>query len=150
MIKRQQGFTLVELLISMFITALIIGVVGTAIYQIFTVTEYGNARLLTIHELQNVVHWVSRDGQTAISATGGTQLTLTLPDNSSIIYNLTGTNLYRVSAGSQMTLAQNISSANFSIQGRTITMSLTSSSPDRWQVSEQGTYQVYLRPTEVP
>ncbi len=147
MIKGQRGFTLVELLVSMTLTALIIGIVGTAIYQIFTVTEYGNHRLLAIHELQNVAHWVSRDGQSAGSVTGGAQLTLTLPDNSSIVYNVTGTTLYRVTDGSQMTLAQNISSANFSIQNRTITMSLTSAPADRWHVSEQGTYKVYLRPS---
>ncbi len=148
MIKGQQGFTLVELLVSVFLTSLIIGLVGTAIYQFFTVTEYGNARLTALHELQNVAHWVNHDGQSASNATDGAQLTLTLPDRSSIVYSVTGTNLYRVAAGSQMTLAQNISSANFSIQNRTITMSLTSSPAGRWHVSEQRTYKFYLRPTE--
>ncbi len=146
--KRQRGFTLVELLVTVAITGLIVSGLGTAIYQIFTVTEYGNDKLTATHELQNVSHWFSLDGQRAGAASGGSELVLTLSDDSSITYSLVGTELYRTAGGSNMTLAQNITSANFSVENRTITMTVTSSPQGRWDVSDNGTYKVYLRPTE--
>jgi len=146
--KGERGFSLVELLITVAITGLIVSGLGTAIYQIITVTEYGNDKLTATHELQNVAHWVSIDGQGASAASGGSELVLTLPDDSSITYTVVGTELRRTAGESEMILAQNITSANFSIENRTITMTVTSSPEGRWDVSENGTYKVYLRPTE--
>ena len=100
-----------------------------------------------MHELQNVAHWVSIDGQGASTASGGNELVLTLPDSSSITYTVVGTELRRTAGDSQMTLAQDITSADFSIENQIITMTITSSPQGRWNVSEQGTYKVYLRPT---
>ena len=148
MMKRQRGFTLVELIVATAITGLIVSGLGTAIYQIFTVTEYGNDKLTATHELQNVAHWFSLDGQRAGAASGGNELVLTLSDDSSITYSLVGTELYRTAGASNMTLAQNITSANFSVENRTITMTIASSPEGRWDVSENGTYKVCLRPTE--
>jgi len=147
MMKEEQGFTLVELLIATVITGLIVGVLGVAIHQIITTTGHGNDRLTAMHELQNVAHWVSIDGQGASTASGGNELVLTLPDSSSITYTVVGTELRRTAGDSQMTLAQDITSADFSIENQIITMTITSSPQGRWNVSEQGTYKVYLRPT---
>lgn len=80
--KRQLGFSLVELLAALAITGLVVSGLGTAIYQMLSVTQYGNARLTASHELQNAAHWFSFDGQRASSASGGSLLTLTLSDNS--------------------------------------------------------------------
>ena len=148
MMKSERGFTLVELVIATAIIGLIVGVLGTAIYQILTVTEYGNDKMTAMHELQNAAHWVSLDGQQASTASGGDELTLTLPDESSITYALVGTELNRTADGSQMTVARNITSATFAVQNHIITINLTSSPVGRQNVSEQGTYKVYLRPTE--
>ena len=145
--KNQGGFTLVELIIATAITGLIISVLGTVTFQIFNVTNYGNDKMLAMHELQNAAHWVTFDGQKASTATGGSGLVLTLPDSSSITYTVNGTELRRTADGAQMILAQNISSANFSTANRTITMIITSSPAGRWGINEQGTYKVYLRPT---
>ena len=147
MMNTQRGFTLVELVIATAISGLIISVLGTAIYQIITTTEHGNDRLTAMHELQNAAHWVSIDGQSASTASGGNGLVLTLPDSSSITYTVVGTELCRTAGGSQMTLAQDITSADFSIENQIITMTITSSPQGRWNVSEQLTYKVYLRPT---
>ena len=146
--KGEQGFTLVELLIAVAITGLIVSGLGTAIHQIITVSEYGNDKLTAMHELQNTAHWFSLDGQRASAASGGNELVLTLPDESSITYSLVGTELHRTASASNMTLAQNVTSANFSIEGHIITMTITSSPQGRWDVSDNGTYKVYLRPTE--
>jgi len=146
MMKDERGFTLVELVIATAISGIIIGVLGTSVYQILTVTDYGNDKLTAMHELQNAAHWFNFDTQQASAATGDSQLVLTLPDDSSITYSLSGTNLQRTAGGSPMTLAQNITSANFSVDDRTITMDLTSAPVGRENVSENGTYMVYLRP----
>jgi prepilin-type N-terminal cleavage/methylation domain-containing protein len=145
----QKGMTMAELVVAIAITGIIIVFLGTAIYQIITVSGYGNDRLTATHELENIAHWFNIDGQGAKTATGGPMLTLTMADDSSITYTLAGTEMLRTAGGSPMTLARNITSASFSIDNRVITMTLTASPPGRYGVSENGTYRVYLRPTEL-
>lgn len=148
MMKGEQGLTLVELLIATAIAGFILGILGMAIHHVVTIPEYGNERVTALHELQNVAHWVNVDGQMAQSATGGDELVLTLPDASSVNYTLVGTDLLRTTSTSNRTLAKNITSVNFSIQDRYITMDITSSPAGRWGVSENETYKICLRPTE--
>ena len=147
MMKGERGFTLVELLIATAITGFIFSILGAAIHHVVTIPEYGNNRVTALHELQNAAYWVNLDGQMAENATGGNGLVLTLPDNSSISYTLAGTDFIRTTSTSNMTLAQNITSVNFSIQDRYITMDITSSPAGRWEVSENETYKICLRPT---
>jgi len=143
----QKGMTMVELVVATAVTGIIVVFLGTAIYQILTVTGYGNNRLIAAHELENAAYWLNRDGQQSITASGGSGLSLTLSDNSTVTYALTGTELRRTAGGNNIILARNIASLNFSVSNRVITMSLTSSLVGRDSVSENGTYQVYLRPT---
>jgi Tfp pilus assembly protein PilE len=147
--KRQSGATMVELITAVAITGIIVVFLGTAIYHIITVSEYGNDKFTALHELQNAAYWFHKDGQEAKTAIGGSQLELTLSDNSTVTYMLVGTNLQRVSAGIQLILARNISNADFSVDDRLVTMSLTSNPPGRNNISENGTYMIYLRPVEV-
>jgi prepilin-type N-terminal cleavage/methylation domain-containing protein len=146
--KRQEGMTMVELITAIAISGIIVVFLGTAIYQIFTVSGYGNDRLTALHELQNAAHWFSLDGQEAKLATGGSQLVLTLADNSTVTYALVGTELRRTAGGPQIVLARNISNASFAINNRIATMYLISAPAGRDKVSENGTYMVYLRPVE--
>ena len=146
--KGERGFSLVELLITVAITGLIVSFLGAAIYQIITVTEYGNDKMIAMHELQNAAHWVSLDGQMARTASGGNELVLTLPDDSSITYALVDTEHSRTTDESQLILARSISSISFFVENRIITMTITSSPEGRPNISEQGTYKVHLRPTE--
>ena len=146
--KAEEGFTLVELMIVIAITGFIVSAVGTAIYHIVTVPEYGNDKITAMHELQNSAHWVSIDGQMAKSASGGNQLILTLPDDSTIDYVLEGNELHRIAGTSNRTLANNITGANFSVSNRLITMDITSTPDGRWSVSENATYKVCLRPVQ--
>ena len=146
--KGQHGFTLVELLIVTSITGLIASFLGSAVYQVFTVTEYSNSKMTAIHDLQNISTWLNRDGQMASTATGGSQLVLTMPDASTITYTLDGAELQRSDGSSQITVSWNITSASFIVSGRTVTMSITSAPVGRQDASQQGTYQVYLRPSE--
>jgi prepilin-type N-terminal cleavage/methylation domain-containing protein len=144
----QKGMTMVELIVVIAVTGIIVVFLGTAIYQIMTVTGYGNSRLIAAHELENAAYWLNRDGQQATAASGGSALALTLSDNSSVTYSLAGTELRRSAGGDIIALARNITSLNFSVSSRVITMSLTSSPEGRYDASANGTYRVYLRPSE--
>ena len=146
--KSQKGFTLLELLIGVAISGIIVSFLGTAMYQIITVTDYGGDKMIAMHELQNVAYWANLDGQRASSVNGGDELQLTLPDASSITYAVDGTELRRITGESQITLARNVSDVSFSIEGRLITMTVTSSPEGRWDVSDNATYKICLRPTQ--
>lgn len=173
--NRESGLTLVDLVIATAITGLIVSFLGTSIFQMLTVSNYGNGKLIATHELQNAAYWFQRDGQEAREATGGNNLVLTLTDNSTITYTLNQTRLERTVSptktvvspvekqqglslivnpipdqliGGSMVLAKNISEAEFTVSDRLVTMSLTSSPESRDNINESGTYQVYLRPTE--
>jgi prepilin-type N-terminal cleavage/methylation domain-containing protein len=144
--KNERGYTLVELLITIGISGLIFVVVGTVLFQLTTVSGYGNDRLSTLHEVQNAAYWFNLDGQAAVSAAGGTSLVFSFPSGQSVTYALTGTNLQRLEGSSTLTLARNISNLLFAVQGRLVSMDITSAIAGRTDVSEQNVYKVYLRP----
>jgi len=147
MLKNQKGITLVEILIATAISGLIFSVLGAAIYQFVGVTESGSNEMTALNEVQNAAHWVNIDGQMASMASGSSELALTMPDDSTITYALSGTELRRTSTGSQITVARNINSISFSVDERVITMIITSSPEGRWGISEERTFKVYLRST---
>jgi prepilin-type N-terminal cleavage/methylation domain-containing protein len=145
--KEERGYTLVELLIALAITGIMMTTLGMVVQQTVTVPERGDDQVSALHAIQNAAHWVSLDGQTAKSASGGSGLTLTLPDDSSISYSLDGDELHRIYGGSDRTIARGISSADFSVEGRLITMNIIAEPDSRWNISENGTYQINMRPT---
>jgi hypothetical protein len=148
--KGQAGATMVELITAVAVTGMIVSFLGTAVYHIIAVSEYGNDEFTALHELQNAAYWFSKDGQEAKAAVGGSQLVLTLTDNSTVTYTLVGNNLQRTAAGQQTILARNISSnSSFSVNDRLVTMRLISVPPGRANVSENGTYMINLRSVEV-
>jgi len=145
--RGERGYTLVETLIAIAITGFIVTILGLTVQQFVTVPEQGDNQVDALHAVQNAAHWVSLDGQTAKSATGGAGLDLTLPDNSVVSYNVSGNSLQRTYKGVSRTVAKDVSSVNFTIQGRVITMHITAAPDSRWSISENQTYQVYMRPT---
>ncbi len=143
---KERGYTLVELLVTLAISGIIFSVAGSAVYQISTISAYGNALLTAGHELQNTAHWFNLDGQSAAQAEADNTLTFCLPDGRNINYTLNGTNLLRIEGTSQITLARSITSVDFSVDDRLVTLNITSSPEGRENISEKRAYQVYLRP----
>ncbi len=153
----QRGLTLVELLLALGISALISGTLGTAIHQFVMASERGNDDLRALHDVQNAGFWLTLDGERA----EGTNLVDGAPPAQSMTlswtiggqahtsaYSLSETALNRDHNGTITTVARHVASAQFSLAGRVITVTMTSTPAGRWGVSEQATYKVWLRPTE--
>lgn len=147
--KAQQGVTLVELIVALAITGVIITFLGTVIFQVVNVTGYGGDRLTASHELENASFWFNFDGQQSVSANVSSGLTLTLSDNSTLTYTLSGNELRRTVGSSYITLARNVASLNFSLNGRVVTMTIIDTPTGGYAVSENGTYRVDLRASAV-
>jgi prepilin-type N-terminal cleavage/methylation domain-containing protein len=147
--KRQTGMTMVELVMTIAITSIIVTFLATAVYQIINVSGYGNDRLSAQNALQNAASWFNVDIQQSVAATGGSQLALTLSDNTTVTYSLVSNELRRSSGGLYVTLARNIATPVFTISGRLATMSLVCLPSWRESTSENGTYMAYLRPAVI-
>jgi len=145
-VSGERGFTLVELLIGAAITAVIVGFLGFVVFQTFQVEEFGSAQIAARNELQNAAAWMQGDAVEARTASGGAQLTLTLPGGSTITYAVSGTNLTRTSGGTVNTVARSISEASFSVTGRLIIVTLTSSPSGRSGAVAQASYMFNMRP----
>ncbi len=59
--KNQKGFTLIELIVAIAITALIIGVIAMSIFQVFTVNALSSNHMKAVRQVQTVGNWISRD-----------------------------------------------------------------------------------------
>ena len=90
--KSQAGYSLIEMLIALVITALVGGVLVTSINQFTVISRQGTTRLTALDEVQNAAWWVIRDAQSAVLA--GTQagctsnctyLELTVPNPSGTV-----------------------------------------------------------------
>jgi prepilin-type N-terminal cleavage/methylation domain-containing protein len=145
--KSERGFTLVETMVAVAITGVIVAIMGLSVQQMVTVPEQGNDHIDALHAVQNAAHWVSLDGEGAKSAIGGSSLNITLPDSSNVTYNLSGGSLHRTCDNVSRTVAEGITGVNFTVSGRIITMNIVAAPESRWDISENRTYQVYMRPT---
>ncbi len=142
---QERGFTLVELLIALAISAAIFTVVGGMIYQLNMVSDYGNDKLTAWHEMQNFSNRFYLDGYEAVSASAGSVLNFQLCSGQTVTYALSGTNLTRTGDGSSRILARNISGLNFTIIGRRVTLNVASSTPGRMAENETASYMVSMR-----
>ena len=146
--KKQKGYTMIEMMVAIAIFGIITGIGGLALQQIVTVPERGDSQVEALHELQNVIHWVSLDVGSAEAAVGGGSLSLTMPDDAVAVYSCSGTTLYRnYDDGGAQTIARNITNLKFTVTGRTITIEITSAPESRWSISESGTWQIAMRPS---
>ena len=63
--NNQKGFTLIELMIAITITALITGGAASAIFQVFNVNTLNSDHMKAIRQVQNAGFWISQDSQMA-------------------------------------------------------------------------------------
>jgi prepilin-type N-terminal cleavage/methylation domain-containing protein len=61
--KKQQGFTLLEILLAMAISGIITGVITMTIFQVVSGTARTNNHMIAVRQAQNAGYWVSRDVQ---------------------------------------------------------------------------------------
>ncbi len=70
--KSQWGFTLIEMIIVVAIVGLIGGGLSTAVFQIWSINAMDTAHTTAVKQVENAVHWISRDAQMAQTVqTGG-------------------------------------------------------------------------------
>ena len=159
---KQSGYTLVETVIAAGVAAMIVGVLGSAIFLFMRVTEEGNDEFRALHDVQNAGYWLTRDGERAETAevggaSGDMTLTLTWTEDATThtaIYHRLETDTMILQRDhndgegtTEKTVARYVSSVDFSISGGLITATVTYSPGGRWDVSETATYRVWPRPT---
>ena len=66
--KKQSGFTLVEIIIAVAIAGLIISAATGTIFQVFTMNARDTAHMIAVKQVENAVHWISRDIRMAQTA----------------------------------------------------------------------------------
>jgi prepilin-type N-terminal cleavage/methylation domain-containing protein len=147
--RKQKGYTLVELLITLAITGLLFTVVATVIFQLTTVSGYGNDQLTALHEIQNTTHQLNSDCQSAVSALTGSTLTLSGPVGEIVTYSRAGNTLQRISGTTVRVLAQNVAlfDSSSSVNGRLVSVNLNIVIVGRSTINEQIACNFSLRPT---
>ena len=136
LVTEDRGITLTEMLVTLFLMSLLLGLLGTAFYQFFTATRWGNDTLTALHDLENAGTWLSGDARQAQSFTPGSSPVYgTFDGGDSTVqysYNSENTALVRtVDGGSPLTVARHIAQEDhvqFSVDGSLVTITLTSTS----------------------
>ncbi len=65
----EKGFTLIELVVVIFIMALIAGAATMTIAQVLGITEHSNDRTTAVRQVQSAGYWISRDSLMAQTVT---------------------------------------------------------------------------------
>jgi len=65
----EKGFTLIEVIVTVFIMALIAGAVTMTIAQVLGITEHSNDRTTAVRQVQTAGYWISRDALMAQTVT---------------------------------------------------------------------------------
>ena len=140
----EEGVTIPEMLVAMFLAALVAGLIGTAVYQFFIIGTDGRNRFEAMGDLENASLWLGRDVSEAESFTSGSGIVygaLTTADPTiqyRYSYDAGNTALVRehvVSSVVQSTLrvARHIANQGdviFSLSGSLLTISITATSDD--------------------
>ncbi|MBN2238350.1 MAG: prepilin-type N-terminal cleavage/methylation domain-containing protein [Dehalococcoidales bacterium] len=74
----ERGYTILELLVGLTVTALLVAAVGIAIYQVYRNTQINRNHTSALHQVETAGYWISRDIQQANDIT--TSESLALPD----------------------------------------------------------------------
>ncbi len=158
---RQKGFTLVELLVALAVGSLIIvGALG-AIYQVMWGTSRTNSQVVALTDVHQAALRLKKDivmAQTTDLADGVPRDSATLSwtdytsfeeeenkDHSSAYNLLSDGELQRTYDGTTSIVGRNITSVNFTRDGRVINVVITATKGDVTPRSETLEFSVYLR-----
>jgi prepilin-type N-terminal cleavage/methylation domain-containing protein len=161
-----RGFTVVEFLVTLAVGGMVLAGIVPAIFQMTVGLTRNNGEGIALSDIQNAAHWLTRDLQMAHTtdlidlAPPVSQVTLSWNDltewavnegsvSHSATYTYSGTTLQRNYDGQVSIVARHLTYVGFSINGRLVTVTLTSSPEDLMpRSSETRTYLIYLRPGE--
>jgi len=161
--KNQKGFTMVELLIAVAITAVIVGSVTTVIFQVFTGNTRTSNHMTAVRQVQNAGYWVSHDVQMAnsVNATGAAGFPLLLTwvkwedgTSDNVTYALTSSQLVRtekVGAGLPKTtvVARYITQASCNLTSGRLIFNVTATvGSGSLAKSETRVYEIVPRPSQ--
>ena len=161
----QNGSTLLELLVGVGVGGIFMSAVVFSIFQITTGTAQSNGDAVALADMDKAAHWLTRDISQAqtTNLVGGapavSDLTLTWDDltdwaagegnvSHSVTYTFSEPQLQRYfDGGATTTVGLHLTRVDFSISGRVVTITLTSS-PDSYfpRPTETRKYVLYLRP----
>lgn len=149
--KSERGFTLLEVLVSLAISAFVVGAASATTITMMRLTPQNNDWAVALHQVQNAGYWISRDVLMAQDITVGagnpTFLTLTIPQitppDKTIVYEFEDMpdGLKRLirddqTAGQTILVAEYISTdtndttASYNSDNRTLDLTITAISGD--------------------
>ncbi|MEE9248456.1 MAG: prepilin-type N-terminal cleavage/methylation domain-containing protein [Dehalococcoidia bacterium] len=150
---RSPGFTLVEVVVSVGILSLAMGLVVGGLFQALGIQRFWFDDVVATKDLRHASSWFASDALTAEStdlvdgAPPAEPVTLTWIDDNdvphTVTYSLVGSSLMRDFDGTQITLARRVVSAGFALSGKVLTFDLEVEA-DRGG-TESVSLQTYLR-----
>jgi prepilin-type N-terminal cleavage/methylation domain-containing protein len=159
----QKGFTLIEILVAMLVGGMITAGVITGIFQIVYGTGQIREESVALSDIDNAAHWLTRDvvlGQSTDLDDDAplpvSQMTLTWDDSTwwaeqeesishSVIYTYSGTALQRNYDGVVTTVGRHLTDVGFSLDGRLVTITLTSSPEEEPRSAVTRSYTMQMR-----
>jgi prepilin-type N-terminal cleavage/methylation domain-containing protein len=154
----QKGFTLVEVMMAMAITAVILTVITTALSQVMSISWSGHKRMDAIKQVENALFVINRDAQVASSistASPGNWLVFTMTDNSTVTYKIVDPGnsaplyLQRIEGNSSSSIARYINNASgmtsCSYNGSLLSVKVTSTLAGLGSATETRQMMIYPR-----
>ncbi len=158
----QKGFTLIEILVAMLVGGMITAGVITGIFQIVYGAGQIREESVALSDIDSAAHWLTRDavlGQTTDLVDGApevSQMTLTWNDSTwwaeqegsvshYVTYTYSGTALQRNYDGVVTTVGRHLTDVGFSLDGRLVTITLTSSPEEEPRSAVIRSYTMQMR-----
>jgi len=144
---KQKGFTLIEILVAMLVGGMIIAVVVTSIFQMMTGTGKIREDTVALSDLESATHWLTWDipmGHTITLVDGAPptdNMTVSWNDYTTeaeleeavyhfITYTHSGSELTRNYDGVVTIVGRHLTYVGFSLNGKMVSINLTSSTND--------------------
>ncbi len=160
----QKGFTLIEILVVMAVGSVLMTGLVLTIYNVVWGSARSNNQVVALADINHAAWWLKKD----IMMTQNTDLTDGVPQSSvtlrwidstgfepedqrihSSAYALSGNELQRTYEGTVSIAGRNITSIDFTRDGRVINVVITATAPGVPQQSKTLKFSVYMRSEEV-